>query len=78
MLTREQLQRAASDTGFPIDSLEKVSMLVRLLNLMAAHPFLGPRVRSRAGPRSTSSSSRSPGCRSTSTSTTSAPPTARR
>lgn len=27
MLTREQLQRAARDTGFPIDSLEKVSML---------------------------------------------------
>ena len=49
MLTREQLQRAASDTGFPIDSLEKVSMLVRLLNLMAAHPFLGPRVALKGG-----------------------------
>lgn len=46
---REQLQRAASDTGFPIDSLEKVSMLVRLLNLMAAHPFLGPRVALKGG-----------------------------
>jgi predicted nucleotidyltransferase component of viral defense system len=49
MLTREQLQRAASDTGFPIDSLEKVSMLVRLLNLIAAHPFLGPRVALKGG-----------------------------
>lgn len=49
MLTREQLQRAASDTGFPIDSLEKVSMLVRLLNLVAAHPFLGPRVALKGG-----------------------------
>lgn len=49
MLTRQQLQRAASDTGFPIDSLEKVSMLVRLLNLMAAHPFLGPRVALKGG-----------------------------
>jgi len=49
MMTRQQLQRAASDTGFPIDSLEKVSMLVRLLNLMAAHPFLGPRVALKGG-----------------------------
>jgi predicted nucleotidyltransferase component of viral defense system len=49
MRTREQLQRAASNTGFPIDSLEKVSMLVRLLNLMAAHPFLGPRVALKGG-----------------------------
>ena len=49
MLTREQLQRAASDTGFPIDALEKVSMLVRLLNFMAAHPFLGPRVALKGG-----------------------------
>lgn len=49
MLTREQLQRAASDTGYPIDSLDKVSMLVRLLNLMAAHPFLGPRVALKGG-----------------------------
>ncbi|MCU0665112.1 MAG: nucleotidyl transferase AbiEii/AbiGii toxin family protein [Myxococcota bacterium] len=49
MLTRDQLQRAASDTGFSIDSLEKVWMLVRLLNLMAAHPFLGPRVALKGG-----------------------------
>ena len=49
MLTRDQLRRAASDTGFSFDSLEKVWMLVRLLNLMAAHPFLGPRVALKGG-----------------------------
>ncbi|PKN53961.1 MAG: nucleotidyl transferase AbiEii/AbiGii toxin family protein [Deltaproteobacteria bacterium HGW-Deltaproteobacteria-14] len=49
MLTRDQLARAASETGFPIDSLEKVWMLVRLLNLMAAHPFLGPRLALKGG-----------------------------
>lgn len=49
MLTREQLQRAAADSGFPVDSLEKVWMLVRLLNMMAAHPFMGPRVALKGG-----------------------------
>lgn len=49
MLTREQLQRAAADSGFPVDSLEKVSMLVRLLNMMVAHPFMGPRVALKGG-----------------------------
>jgi|GEM_PF-652288 len=49
MLTRDPLQRAATETGFPIDSLEKVSMLVRLLNLMAVRPFLGPRVALKGG-----------------------------
>lgn len=49
MLTREQLQRAAADSGFPVDSLEKVWMLVRLLNMMAAHPFIGPRVALKGG-----------------------------
>ena len=49
MLTREQLQRAASDSGFPLDSLEKVGMLIRLLNLMAVHPFLGPRLALKGG-----------------------------
>jgi hypothetical protein len=49
MWTREQLQRAATDKGFPVDSSEKVSMLVRLLNLIAAHPFLGPRVALKGG-----------------------------
>lgn len=49
MLTREQLQRTAADSGFPIDSLEKVWMLVRLLNMMVAHPFMGPRVALKGG-----------------------------
>lgn len=49
MLTREQLQRAASDSGFSVDSLEKVWMLVRLLNMMFAHPFMGPRVALKGG-----------------------------
>lgn len=49
MLTREQLQRASADSGFPVDSLEKVWMLVRLLNMMAAHPFMGPRVALKGG-----------------------------
>lgn len=39
MVTRDQLQRAAADSGFPVDSLEKVWMLVRLLNMMIVHPF---------------------------------------
>lgn len=49
MLTREQLQRTAADSGFPVDSLEKVWMLVRLLNMMVAHPFMGPRVALKGG-----------------------------
>ncbi len=49
MLTREQLQRAAADSGFPVESLEKVWMLVRLLNMMVAHPFMGPRVALKGG-----------------------------
>ncbi|PIE65559.1 MAG: hypothetical protein CSA24_02490 [Deltaproteobacteria bacterium] len=49
MLTREQLQRAAADSGFPVDSLEKAWMLVRLLNMMIAHPFMGPRVALKGG-----------------------------
>lgn len=49
MLTREQLQRAATDSGFTVDSLEKVWMLVRLLNMMVAHPFMGPRVALKGG-----------------------------
>jgi predicted nucleotidyltransferase component of viral defense system len=48
-LTRGQLQGAAAETGFPADSLEKVSMLVRLLRMIVAHPFLGPRVALKGG-----------------------------
>ncbi|MGE3669938.1 MAG: nucleotidyl transferase AbiEii/AbiGii toxin family protein [Polyangiaceae bacterium] len=49
MLTREQLQHATGETAFPMDSLEKVSMLVRFLNLIAVHPFLGRRVALKGG-----------------------------
>ena len=49
MLTRDQLQRAAAATGFPVDSLEKVWMLVRLLNMMTAHPFMRSRVALKGG-----------------------------
>ena len=49
MLTREQLQRAAGDSGFPVDSLEKVSMLIRLLNVMVTHPFLSKRLALKGG-----------------------------
>lgn len=49
MLTREQLQRAAADSGFPVGSLEKVWMLVRLLDTVRAHPFMGPRVALKGG-----------------------------
>lgn len=49
MLTRDQLQRAATNSGFPVDSLEKVWMLVRLLNMMVAHPFMGRRVALKGG-----------------------------
>jgi predicted nucleotidyltransferase component of viral defense system len=49
MLTKDQLQRAAGEMGFPTDSIEKVWMLVRLLNLMHAHPFLGRRVALKGG-----------------------------
>lgn len=49
MLTSYELHRAAGEMGFPTDSLEKVWMLVRLLNLMFSHPFLGPRVALKGG-----------------------------
>ena len=44
MLSREQLQRAAADSGFQIESYEKVHVLVRLLEAVRTHPFLGPRM----------------------------------
>lgn len=47
--TRAQIQGAAAETGFPADSLEKVWMLVRLLRMIVAHPFLGPRVALKGG-----------------------------
>jgi predicted nucleotidyltransferase component of viral defense system len=49
MLSREQLQSASTQMGFPMDSLEKVWMLIRLLRGIASHPFLGPRVALKGG-----------------------------
>ena len=49
MLRRDQLHRAAGEMGYPADSIEKVGMLVRLLNLAVAHPFLGPRIALKGG-----------------------------
>lgn len=49
MLSREQLQRAAADSGFQVESYEKVYMLVRLLEAVRTHPFLGPRMALKGG-----------------------------
>ena len=49
MLSREQLQRAAADSGFAIESYEKVHTLVRLLEAARTHPFLGPRLALKGG-----------------------------
>jgi len=49
MLSREQLQRAAADGGFQVESYEKVHMLVRLLEAIRTHPFLGRRMALKGG-----------------------------
>ena len=49
MLSREQLQRAAADSGFQVEPYEKVHVLVRLLEAMRSHPFLGPRMALKGG-----------------------------
>ncbi len=49
MLSREQLQRAAAESGFALESYEKVRVLVRLLDAIRAHPFLGPRIALKGG-----------------------------
>lgn len=49
MLSREQLQRAAAASGFPLESYEKVHVLVRLLEGIRTHPFLGPRMALKGG-----------------------------
>ena len=43
-ISRDQLQRAAALSGFPAESYEKVHVLVRLLEAVRMHPFLGPRM----------------------------------
>ena len=49
MLSREQLQRAAANSGFQVESYEKVHVLVRLLEAIRMHPFLGPRMALKGG-----------------------------
>jgi hypothetical protein len=49
MLSREQLQRAAADSGFQVESYEKVHVLVRLLDAVRTHPFLGSRMALKGG-----------------------------
>ena len=39
MLSREQLQRAAADSGFQVESYEKVHVLVRLLEADSHAPI---------------------------------------
>jgi predicted nucleotidyltransferase component of viral defense system len=48
-LSYDQLQRAAAESGFPAESYEKVHILVRLLQGVRAHPFLGPRMALKGG-----------------------------
>jgi predicted nucleotidyltransferase component of viral defense system len=49
MLSRDQLQRAAAESGFQIESYEKVYVLVRLLEGVRTHPFLGTRMALKGG-----------------------------
>jgi predicted nucleotidyltransferase component of viral defense system len=49
MLSRDQLLRAAADSGFPAESYEKAHALVRLLDGVRAHPFLAPRMALKGG-----------------------------
>ncbi len=70
-LTANELAREAAATGFQTEPLEKVILLLELLEAIRSHPFLKERVAlnspSRAGRRSTSSGSTSRACPSTST-----------
>lgn len=49
MLSREQLQRAAADAGYSVESYEKVYTLVQVLEGLRAHPFLATRVALKGG-----------------------------
>jgi len=48
-LSHEQLQRAAAKSGFAVESYEKVHVLVRLLEGVRGHPFLGSRMALKGG-----------------------------
>jgi len=49
MLSRDQLQRAATGAGYQVESYEKAYMLLRLLDAIRAHPFLGTRLALKGG-----------------------------
>lgn len=49
MRSLDQLQRAAAETGFPADGLEKVLNLLRLLDGFRAHPYLKTRLALKGG-----------------------------
>ncbi|HEU4583693.1 MAG TPA: nucleotidyl transferase AbiEii/AbiGii toxin family protein [Polyangiaceae bacterium] len=45
----EQLQRAAAEGGYALESYEKAHILVRLLEALRTHPFLGSRMALKGG-----------------------------
>lgn len=47
--SREYLDRLAAATTFPVDTLEKVLRLIRMLDLVSRHPFLGTRLALKGG-----------------------------
>jgi predicted nucleotidyltransferase component of viral defense system len=49
MRTLDQLQRAAAETGFPADGLEKVLNLLGLLDGFRSHPYLRSRLARKGG-----------------------------
>lgn len=49
MMSPDQLQRAAAESGFQLETYEKVHVLVRLLESVRAHPFLGSRMALKGG-----------------------------
>lgn len=49
MLSPEQLQHAATQSGFRVETYEKVYVLMRLLEAVRRHPFLGTRMALKGG-----------------------------
>lgn len=49
MLSHEQMRKAASDAGFPVESYERVHALVRMLRAMRAHPYAKERLALKGG-----------------------------
>ncbi|HYN43002.1 MAG TPA: hypothetical protein VE129_14595 [Thermoanaerobaculia bacterium] len=48
-LSLTDLQRLAGSTGFRAETLEKVLILLDLLDAIRAHPYAGPRVALKGG-----------------------------